>query len=453
MADRKNEAARLLSARFRRWLPEGEPQTPEAALRFLDDEGRSWVPVTRTGNTYALWKGMISDSPELDWGELKRRADAGFAEIRASKPTKPRHGKPKKLSVRLAEWPDAFRIPWTAFLNRKSRRASRLDEAGRTTNRSATDSTAEHAFAQFVGAMRRAGRPVEIEAATIQEFIWQKREQKRSCQPRSIGNLLAGTLAVARIAKVQNLDWLLQASLDLKSAPNTGKKSKLLIEPGDIVNAGMCLIAEARTKPVGSKGAKILFRDGLLLVLVAHFPFRRKNLSEARTAHNIIRLEDGRYRIAFSVWEMKKWNDVDYDADLPVSRLIDEFRTIHRDWFVDAAHDGGYLFPSASTESGQLGGDGILRRFKKHSLKLDQGEFGCHDVRRHVASAMMRRNGDARAVAAMLQHEGLGSVDTYARLMNAAAASDKFRHTMQIVRGDVAAAVKPGVGRVQRQCQ
>jgi hypothetical protein len=432
VSDRTNEAARLLGARFRRWLTVGEAELPQAALRFLDGEGSSWVLETRTGNTYALWKAMTSSNPDLDWSALKRRADAGFAEIRSSMAKKPRHAKPRELSVTLAEWPDAFRIPWTTFLNRKSRRASRLDEAGRATNRSATDRTAEHAFAEFVGAMRRANRAVELERPAIQEFIWQKREQ--GCQPRSIGNLLAGILSVARVAKIPCTDWLAAVSRDQKKDKDSAKRSKRLVEPGDIVVAGMRLIADARAKPIGSGEAKILFRDGLLLILVAHFPLRRKNVSDMRIGHNIERLEDGRYRIRFTMWEMKKWNDVEYDADLPVSRLIDEFRKIHRDWFVDAAHDGGYLFPSASTESGQLGGDAILRRFKKHSLALVKEEFGCHDIRRHVASTMMRRNGDARAVAAMLQHEGLGSVDTYARLMNVAAASDRFRHTMQIVR-------------------
>ncbi len=356
VVDRKDEAARLMSARFRGWLPEGASPAPDLALCFLDAH-TSWKPATRTGNTYGLWKGMIGEYPELDWSELKRRADAGFAAGRASKPKKPRYGKKKALSIPLAEWPDAFRLPWMAYLNRKSRRASRFDVARQTTRRSATDHTAEHAFAEFVGAMRRADRTVEVDRESIQEFIWQKQEQKRPCQPRSIGNLLSGILKVAREARVEHLDWLLQASLDQKAGESPDKKSKRLIEPGDIVIAGMELISKARTKPVGSEDARILFRDGLLLILAAHFPFRRKNLSEARLGHNFIRLEDGRYRIHFPVWEMKKWNDVDYEADLPVSRLIDEFVQIHRPWFVDPDHDAGYLFPSSATEDGQLGGD------------------------------------------------------------------------------------------------
>ena len=438
MADRKNEAVRLMAARFRRWLPHGEMETPEAAMRFLDEKTSVWEPPTRTGNTYALWKGMASDNPDLDWSELKRRADAGFAETRAAKPKKTRYGKKKALSVALAEWPDAFRLPWVAYLNRKSRRASKFDQSGNTTRRSATDSTAEHGFAEFVGAMKRADMPVEVTKKSIQEFIWQKQEQKRPCQPRSIGNLLACILKVARIAGIKDIDWLLEASLEKKAEKATDQKSKRMIEPGDIVIAGMRLIAEARTKPIGSNYAKILFRDGLLLILAAHFPFRRKNLSEARLGHNFIRLEDGRYRIQFSVWEMKKWNDVEYEADLPLSRLIDEFVQDHRPWFVDPEHDAGYLFPSAATDAGQLGGDAILRRFKQHSVPLIGDEVGCHDVRRHVASAMMRKNGDPRAVAAMLQHGDLGSVDIYARLRNSAIASRRMQQVMSAMRGEVA---------------
>lgn len=438
MSDRKNEAARLMSARFRRWLSDAADPSPDLAVSFLDANPK-WKPATRTGNTYGLWKGMMAEYPDLDWSELKRRADAGFAETRASKPKKPRSGKKKILSVPLSEWPDAFRLPWIAYLNRKSRRSSRFDLAGQTTRRSATDRTAEHAFSEFVGAMRRADRTVAVDRKSIQEFIWQKQEQKRPCQPRSIGNLLSGILKVAREAGVANLDWLVQASLDKKAEQSPDKKSKRLIEPGDIVIAGMELISEARKKPVGSEDARILFRDGLLLILAAHFPFRRKNLSEARLGHNFIRLEDGRYKIQFSVWEMKKWNDVEYESDHPLSRLIDEFVQVHRPWFVDSQHDAGYLFPSASTDDGQLGGDAILRRFKKHSLDIGEGdEFGCHDVRRHVGSAMMRKNGDARAVAAMLQHENVGSVDTYARLRNAAVASRRMRQVMSAMRRDVA---------------
>jgi hypothetical protein len=343
--------------------------------------------------------------------------------------------------VPLAEWPDVFRLPWIAYLNRKSRRISRFDEGGKTTRRSATDSTAEHAFAEFVGAMKRAGRPVVIDKGSVQEFIWQKQEQDkkkkmRPCQPRSIGNLLSGILKVARLSVVGDLDWLLRASLRKRTEESASQKTKRLVEPGDIVILGMSLIAHARVLPIGSKDAKIFFRDGLLLILTAHFPFRRKNLSEAKLSHNVLQLEDGRYRIRFSLWEMKKWNDVEYDADLPVSRLIDEFIENHRAWFVDAACDGGYLFPSASTDNGQLGGDAILRRFKKHSLVLGEDqEFGCHDVRRHVGSAMMRKNGDVRAVAAMLQHEDLGSVDTYARLRNAVVASTKMRQVVAEMKG------------------
>jgi len=124
---------------------------------------------------------------------------------------------------------------------------------------------------------------------------------------------------------------------------------------------------------------------------------------------------------------MKKWNEVEYEVDLPLSRLIDEFRRVHRQWFLGDKRDEGYLFPSAVSKSGQLGGDAILRRFKRHSLALIGDEFGCHDVRRHVGSAMMRRNGDARAVAAMLQQESLGSVDTYARLRRVSTASEQLR--------------------------
>jgi site-specific recombinase XerD len=115
------------------------------------------------------------------------------------------------------------------------------------------------------------------------------------------------------------------------------------------------------------------------------------------------------------------------------------FVQVHRPWFVDPVRDAGYLFPSAATDDGQLGGDAILRRFKKHSLDIGEGdEFGCHDVRRHVGSAMMRKNGDSRAVAAMLQQANIGSVDTYARLRNAAVASRRMRQVMSAMRGEVA---------------
>ena len=124
--------------------------------------------------------------------------------------------------------------------------------------------------------------------------------------------------AVRVMAPKTNFKWLTRVHQSLKAQvrPSRDKHSRVK-PPQALIALGERLMDQAEAAARWSKRRRaVVFRDGLLIAMLAYRPVRRKNLAMMRLGRHLIKV-GGRWRIAFSAEEMK--TRVPYEAIFPAA--------------------------------------------------------------------------------------------------------------------------------------
>jgi integrase/recombinase XerD len=137
--------------------------------------------------------------------------------------------------------------------------------------------------------------------------------------------------ALRVMAPEANLKWLarLYQSLKAQVRPARDKLSRLK-PPQELIALGERLMDQAEAAPRWSARRRaVVFRDGLLIAMLAYRPVRRKNLAMMRLGRHLMKV-GGRWQIVFAAQETK--SHIPYEAVLPaaLASRVERYFDVHR---------------------------------------------------------------------------------------------------------------------------
>ena len=217
-------------------------------------------------------------------------------------------GDPARHYLPVADWPAPDRALWATV----TRRGDILDGAGALA--SLAPRTLEHyrhSYGRWLTFLRlrekldpNTSPASRVTPATVAAFVQELRSQ---VAPLTVAQRIIGLEQVVRaFAPEEDWTWLRAVARRLSNAarPVRDKRSKL--RPSDELTAtGLRLMAEAEAAVGGSLGRRAnLYRDGLMLALLAMRPFRLTNFAGIRLDQHLRRVGSG-WTICFAAEETK----------------------------------------------------------------------------------------------------------------------------------------------------
>jgi integrase len=148
--------------------------------------------------------------------------------------------------------------------------------------------------------------------------------------------------ALRIMAPESNWKWLAQVCQSLKAqARPTRDKLSRLKSPEELIALGEQLMDEAEAVSRWSARRRaIVFRDGLMIAMLAYRPIRRRNLAMMRLGRHLMKVGGG-WRIAFAAEETK--TRVPYEAFLPAALgpRLERYLDVHRPVLMRGEQRGG----------------------------------------------------------------------------------------------------------------
>ena len=203
--------------------------------------------------------------------------------------------------------------------------------------------------------------------------------------------------------------------------------------PQELIALGERLMDQAEAAPRWSARRRaVVFRDGLLIALLAYRPVRRKNLAMMRLGRHLMKV-GGRWQIAFSAEEMK--TRVPYEAVLPaaLASRVERYFDVHRPVLLRGKHkDNNRDAPPIDPELDAVWVSERGTQLTDEDLGFQifvrtRREFGCglfpHMFRDCVATAVAVDNpkhiGDASLILGHSEHRTTEKHYNHARSLNA----------------------------------
>lgn len=344
----------------------------------------NWLPNTRKGvvQTYSVWLAFLGPDRELDLGGqlIDRfnpvRLSAFIEELKHTmKPTTVRNkvtnlseairvmvpgsrleclvqarrqvmawSKPARLALPredptrrcmpFVEWPEIDRLAWTAAIAKAD---TLLDEAGLASNwRPATLKWVRDGYGRWLTFLDRQGLldhdcpPADrLTEDRLRALIV---ELKAAVSSNTLRNRIVGLKEAMRVmAPDREFRYLRRAQTRLKArALPLRNKREQMVPSHDIYRLGAQLLsnAERDDRMVKLKRA-CLYRDGLMIMMLACRPIRRRNFASLRLGHQLLKWDD-LYLIVLDGMETKSHRE--YELAFPaamtifIERYMDHYR-------------------------------------------------------------------------------------------------------------------------------
>jgi integrase len=355
-----------------------------------------------------LVSGLQKTVPATAWAHLRQ------ARTDAPAPPK-RRGKPRSVSLAIADWPRPQRAAWEAardpgFLQDGDVVAY---QPGPLAGLAASTLAArEKAYGLYLGARKLRGKPLTLTPVGVQVFIDACRA--RGNRPRSIAKYVEDLYAIARIVEPElDLDWLRRTrNLILNRAAEAPKRKwdEPPADPAALWAIGCDLIDRARDGQSDSRRNAGRFRDGVLFMLLSSAPVRLENLTEIAIGTHLILSPDGPGYLKFDRTKAK------HAAELPLwpalRAVLEVYIDVYRPVLL-AGHLTDALW--IGLQGGEpLGESGVADRIREHTEAYLGRSLSPHRFRDAVATALVIEHPDAPdTAAAMLQHRNPQSIAEY----------------------------------------
>ncbi len=227
----------------------------------------------------------------------------------------------------FADWPTADRLAWSKLFVP----SSPLDPDGPLSHWSAcSQDIALHAYAHWLGfCVRRCRLLLKIlpEARVQPEIVAQYlKELQTKVSPVTTMMRVNRLCSVIRaMAPGSDWEWLQALSRRLGNrATPIRRKDLRLRHPRELFDLGMQLMQQAE-----SCGNAVMFRDGLIIALLAARPLRPRSLLSLELGHNLVRTGDG-YRIALYPADTKTRRAFDISWPTTLSSALERYLTVYR---------------------------------------------------------------------------------------------------------------------------
>lgn len=148
-------------------------------------------------------------------------------------------------------------------------------------------------------------------------------------------------------------DWLRSVASRLKRDVIPKAKRHRMMDSARLFDLGISLMVQAESTPdANSLENAILYRDGLLIAILAARPLRRRTLSVIRLNQHIHRIGD-HYSLTFSSADTKNKQPIEYNLPVLLTAYLDRYLGHFRELFPNAElHDGLWASAKGNPSSG-----------------------------------------------------------------------------------------------------
>ena len=312
---------------------------------------------------------------------------------------------PERRCLPLDEWPEADRLAW----ERARTHADLLDEPGLAAHwKPKTVRTVISGYGRFLGFLDRQcwlDRETGPASRLTREFVGPYLEGlKTYISPVSLWGR-ATNLAEAFRVMVPGIDlrFLNRARQRLKTRarPIRNKRAQM-VPASDLARLGLQLIRQADDREAGrGVHTAILYRDGLLILLLACRPLRRDNFAELRIGKEIVRGETS-YSLAIAETDTKNHRAYDSTLDEALTPLIDRYIAMYRPALIGAS-PSDRLWMSQNKEP--LSGEGIYGIIKAHTKAAFGKALSPHRFRDCAVTSLAAERPDLVWLSMSLLHQ------------------------------------------------
>lgn len=312
-----------------------------------------------------------------------------------------------RVALRLEEWPKQDRDAW----DRAQQEGEDIfAEAGLASRwRSATRQRVIAAYGRWLGELARL-EPSALELTPIERVTRERITLFCSVLSETNSGVSVAThLRAIRdglrvMAPEVDWGWLMDISRQIDHQSFPRPKANRVRTSDEIVALGRKLIerAEAANEFKGpSKETALDYRDGLMLLVLAYAPLRRKNLAGLEVGRTLIKAGDA-WTITLLAKETKSRIDEEYALPVYVSRYIDRYLLIHRPTIFGSSTHNGFF---ASAKGRALPPDGAYQAICQRTLAEFGVEVNPHLIRDGAQTMWALENPkQIRASGALLGH-------------------------------------------------
>jgi integrase len=241
----------------------------------------------------------------------------------------------------LRDWPEEDRRIWRDAL----RPAHRLTAGGRASHlRQSSKAILERNYGYFLrvvsdsGALnRRAAAATHVTPEGVDAFV-ERAELSRNSISVASGvekvRLMAQTLAPGR-----DFGWLRNVEVQLRARARPREKFSRMVGSEELVEAGLVLMEEAREAKPGSAGQARMFRNGLIIALLAVCPIRVGSFASLTLGRSFLRIEDG-WWIRLAANETKSGRPDERPVPGFLTLSVNEYLRTYRPRFLCAGRGG-----------------------------------------------------------------------------------------------------------------
>jgi integrase len=252
--------------------------------------------------------------------------------------------------LRVEQWPEADRRAWEDAL----RPARRLSVGGRAAHlRPSSKANLERGYGYFLGVVwdsgalnRRAAATTHVTPQAIEMFV---ARAELSRNPLSVASGIERVRAIAQfLAPEWNFGWLKNVAAQLRAKARPQPKFSRMVATEELVEAGLVVMQEARGGKPGSAKQARMFRNGLIIALLAVCPIRVGSFASLSLHRSFLRIGDD-WWIRLAADETK--------SGRPDERPVPRFLTSHVDEYL---HSYRLRLLSAGRVERARGGDAAL---------------------------------------------------------------------------------------------
>lgn len=226
--------------------------------------------------------------------------------------------------------------------------------------------------------------------------------------------------------------WLKPVVRRLGRDVNPKAKRHRMIDSGRLFDLGIALMDQAIAEPVGKPlDEAILYRDGLVIAILAARPMRRRTLSAIRLNQHLCRVGD-HYTLVFSSADTKNRQPIEYALPLTLTAYLDRYLGNYRGLFPNSEnHDGLW----ASAKGSPLSGSSLYRRVISRTQTAFGFPINPHLFRDCAATTLAIRKPDQVLTGAgLLGHSDLRTIHKHYIHAGAIKAGDAHQKTITRLR-------------------
>jgi integrase len=216
--------------------------------------------------------------------------------------------------------------------------------------------TLEQAYSYFLRVVSDSGA-LDIDAAAaahvtpeaIEDFI---ERANRSRSSVSVASVTRNVRSMAqKLAPEQDFHWLKNIEAQLRAKARPKAKFSRMVGSDELVEAGLVLMQEAGCAKPGSIEQAVMFRDGLIIALLAVCPIRVGSFARLTLGRSFLRI-GGDWWIGLAVDETKSGRPDERPVPSFLTSSVDEYLRAYRSRLLSAsrvgtARDNGATLPEA----------------------------------------------------------------------------------------------------------